>query len=73
MENGANIDAKDKYGHTILTESVINVRLACVKYLVEHGANIYTENKKGHTLISLASKNGYPEIVDYLQAKVLLK
>ena len=50
IENGADINAKDEDGYTVLMHASFNGYLEIVKYLIEKGANV-NEDKDGVTAL----------------------
>ena len=58
VENGVDINAKDKDGKTTLMKTVENRNLEIVKYLVDNGANVNAKNKNGNTPLILAPYGG---------------
>ena len=68
LEKGADINATDEDGWTVLIYASNNGHLEIVRLLLEKGANINVTNQYGYTSLMRASKNGYLETV-----KLLLK
>ena len=54
LENGFNVNYKDKYGNTLLHEAVRHNYVPIIKLLLKYGANINTKNKFGETPLSLS-------------------
>ena len=67
IENGANINAKDKYGYTPLMWVSKEGYLNIAKYLIETGADVNVENKWGNIALTIASWNNHNEIIDLLK------
>ena len=70
LENGANIEAKDNFGRTLLSCAALNGHEAVVRLLVEKGAAVDTqENSSGQTPLLAAASNGHEAIVRLLVEK----
>ena len=70
LEQGAEINARDKYGWTALHFASLYGHLEIVKELHEAGAEIEAKtNNNGMTALHYASRNGHLEIVKYLVEK----
>ena len=54
IENGANVNAKDKYDDTALGVASEKENLEMVKYLVENGADVNAKFKYGYTTLRAA-------------------
>ena len=55
IEQGADLNIKDKYGNTVLMNYLIKEEYpeeSFVKFLIEHGADIYSKNVEGETPFS---------------------
>ena len=63
IENGVDIEARDKRGRTALMYAAEHNNLAVAKYLIEKGADVNFKNKYGKTALSLAREK---EIKDLL-------
>lgn len=66
VENGANIEVKNKDGYTPLIVASWNGHLEIVKFLVEKGANVEAKNDYGDTPLTLASMDGNFEVIKFL-------
>ena len=66
IENGADIEAKDKKGYTPLFIAVENQKPDIVKLLIEKGANVKIKTKFLVTLLIIASKKGNIDIIKML-------
>ena len=69
IENGADIDAKDKDGYTVLMYASNNGNLEIIKYLVENGADINIKDKNGDTALNYARTEGIKEVLIKTGAK----
>lgn len=69
IRNGADINAKDKYGDTALMGASREGNLEVVKFLVQKGANINVKNEDGNTALMEALGEGNLEVVQYLKSK----
>lgn len=68
LQNGANVNAKDNDGYTVLLMAVIFRHTDIVKLLLKHKADINAIETSGYNALMLASVRGYIDIV-----KILLK
>ena len=69
INRGAFIESRNIYdGRTPLHLAAQHGHLDCVKELVQHGANIEAQEINGKTPAMLAAKEGYYNIVNYLNA-----
>ncbi len=57
VEQGADLQAKNKYGWTALHFAAINQHLDTVKWLVEKGADVNAKDNGGRTVLSWAPNN----------------
>jgi ankyrin repeat protein len=55
IENGANVEAPDEYGNTLLTHVAVFGNAADMEFLLAHGANVNAVNRAGHTLLMRAA------------------
>ena len=69
VEAGADVNAKNENGHTVLMFAASNDQTAIVKYLVEKGANVNAKNNYGWTALMSAVENGDIDIAKYLVEK----
>eukprot|EP00466_Bigelowiella_natans_P009397 jgi/Bigna1/147185/aug1.131_g21893 len=65
----ANIEAKNRRGHTPLIIGALRGHLKIVQYLVGKKANIEAKNKHGETPLIKGGEWGHLEIVQYLVGK----
>ena len=66
IEEGANINEKDKYGRTPLQYACCNGYGSVVSILLEKGANVNEKNNGGYTPLNYACLNGHTNIVEIL-------
>ena len=57
VENGADINASDRYGDTVLIYAIQDLHFDIIKYLIQNGADIHHVNKKGKTPLMVAVDN----------------
>jgi len=69
VDNGGNINAKYKYGDTLLQHACHKNNLEIVTYLVDNGADVNSKNNYGDTPLTDACAYGSLEIVKYLVEK----
>jgi ankyrin repeat protein len=73
LEEGADVNVKDKYGATTLMMASTKGLTEIVKLLMDAGGNVNTSTPNGFTPLIVASQYGYTEIVKLFQKKVILK
>ena len=66
IEDGANINIKDGYGHTPLHLAAQEERVDIIHLLLEHGADIDSQTRFGDTPLHIAVDNWYDDIVELL-------
>ena len=66
LERGANINAKDRHGYTILHHAAMNRKTEVVELLLKRGADIYAKELCGKTPLHLAADRGHTEVVELL-------
>ncbi|XP_028412452.1 serine/threonine-protein kinase/endoribonuclease IRE1-like [Dendronephthya gigantea] len=66
VENGADVNAKDNDGETVLHSAVFEGTLDMVKYLVGNGADVNGKKNSGWTVLHRAVVKGSLEMVEYL-------
>ena len=64
--NGANVNAKDNYGRTVLMWAAINGHTETAELLLKHGADVNAENNYGRTALMWAAVNGKTETAELL-------
>ncbi|KAF6232153.1 hypothetical protein HO173_009536 [Letharia columbiana] len=66
LENGADLEAKDSNGQTLLAVRVQYENLETVQYLLERGADLEAKDRRGQTPLSVAVQKGTRETVNLL-------
>ncbi len=66
-QNGANIDAVDESGYTVLINAVVNDKPDLVRLMVELGADIHLKAKDGLAAIGWAQELGFVDIIELLE------
>ncbi|NXE99672.1 ANR16 protein, partial [Menura novaehollandiae] len=66
LERGASVDCLKKADWTPLMMACTRRNLEVIKALVEHGANPLLKNKDGWNCFHIASREGHPEVLQYL-------
>ncbi|WP_239649362.1 ankyrin repeat domain-containing protein, partial [Brachyspira hyodysenteriae] len=51
LSKGANLNARDEYGITVLMYAAVSGNYEMVKFLLENGANINTKDNDGNTVL----------------------
>jgi ankyrin repeat protein len=70
LNDGVDVDAKDRIGHTALMMAAIKGHADTVKTLLENYADVNVKGTlSGMTALMWAVKNGYPDIVKILLDK----
>jgi len=69
IDDGANINAQDRYGNTVLIKAVEDGRKDIVELLLAKGADINATNNDGATALMLAVRDSYKSMVELLIAK----
>jgi len=68
IERGADINARNTLGDTLLMQNAYAGRLNVVQFLIQNGANVNLRNHAGSTAASVAYDSGNIEIYNYLKA-----
>ena len=66
LAEGADANARDKYGWTVLMNAAQNGHTEVVQVLLQAGAGIYTRNAFGETALMKAAEGGHSEILQML-------
>ena len=68
LRKGADINAKDKDGYTILIRATQNIKINIVHFLLRKGADVNAKNTIGNTPLHIAGFLGNAEIIQLLLA-----
>ena len=66
LDNGAQIETRDKEGRTSLWSAAANGNTDVVRALVSAGADVNTQTNRVSSALNIASKEGYVDIVNIL-------
>ena len=66
IEEGANVNMRNKDGRTPLHKASIDGHLEIVKLLFKKGANIHIKDNNGNTALHLVNKKEHPKIAKFL-------
>lgn len=69
VANGANVDEREKTGHTPVIYAAQMGKLDILKVLVDSGANIHMETNDGGSALYMAAQGGFEKTVKYLARK----
>jgi serine/threonine-protein phosphatase 6 regulatory ankyrin repeat subunit B len=69
LDNGFDIDVKDKHGSTPLELAVRGGHMTVIRLLLENGSNIHSKNKDQWTVLHQATFRGNEEVVQMLLDK----
>ena len=67
INNGADINARNKDGMTPLRAAVLTGQKEAVELFIEKGADINAKNNEGLTALQMASQKGHQSIVELLR------
>ena len=67
LENGIDINTKDDDGRTPIMDSVSNLKISTVKYLLEKGASINDISINGENLLSIARQTLNNEMISLIE------
>ena len=67
LEHGADINAQDEMGRTVLHWGTISEKLEVVRLLLEHGADVGAKKNDGNTALQEAADRGREEVVELLR------
>ncbi|XP_019399342.1 PREDICTED: ankyrin repeat domain-containing protein 16 isoform X1 [Crocodylus porosus] len=68
LAKGAKVDCLKKADWTPLMMACTRTNLDVIKDLIEHGANPLLKNKDGWNCFHIASREGHPQVIQYLLA-----
>ena len=68
LDEGADINARDKNGQTVLMAASSEAHVDVVKLLLARGADINAKGEDGLTALTAASSQGRQEVVNILEA-----
>ena len=66
LDDGVNVNKKNKYSQTVLMEASVHGNLECLKLLLDRGANVNVRDRFGCSAVSYASMNGRVEALKLL-------
>jgi len=68
LEQGADINARDYNGDTVLIEAIAEKRTAIVEFLVSRGADVNARNNEGYCVLDFAEAPDRTEIAELIRA-----
>lgn len=66
LDHGANIEAKDAAGKTVLHHAIGQPQGDLAQFLIDHGADIKAKDDTGNTVLHIAVENGRQELTHLL-------
>uniref|UniRef100_A0A914HUL2 Ankyrin repeat domain-containing protein n=1 Tax=Globodera rostochiensis TaxID=31243 RepID=A0A914HUL2_GLORO len=66
IENGANLDVPDEYGHTPLMKAAMCGHIPILDTLLANGANVAAQDSQGITALGYAVVEGYLDVCEKL-------
>ena len=69
LQNGAEVESKNKWGRTPLSIAMSHGQKAVVELLLQEGAEVESKDKWGQTPLSIAAGNGHEAVVELLLQK----
>ena len=66
VDGGANVDAYDANGDSLLAAATLKGDMVLTDILVKAGANVGAIDSEGRTILEIAQRVGSPAIVQYL-------
>lgn len=67
IENGADVNKKDKIKKSALMAAAVGGNVDLIKLLVVKGADVYAENEYGHRAVDFSETFGRKEVASYLK------
>ena len=68
LENGVDINIKDEDGRTPLMDSVLNLKISMVKFLLEKGASTNDISNNGENLLSISKQTFNQEMISLIES-----
>ena len=70
IENGADVDAKDKDGEKALHKAAWMGQVEVATFLIEKGVNVNMKNKNNETAAEIALRYGYHQIAELIDDSI---
>ena len=67
LENGADINVRDKDGNTALMLAIINENTEIATFLIENGADVNAKTDSGETVLMVAARN-YEDAIFFIES-----